>query len=208
MRSRCMSGPRLLMPREISRLGSSPQTLGSERPGGCGAERAATRRDNTIATAIGFVMGICKSIAVGRVNTHRNRNTAEPPMPSESTFSSQPRGRRISPRTTARQTWSTMNLGTATARSRTHSTGARIRETMTQSGCTSKDHIREEPPAPWLPPEGPKALCTLSVRAESAQVELAMPSSMAPTDERLLNSPATVGIRLVLPPGPRCAMMR
>jgi len=191
-------------PRVSSKLGRSPQTLGNEKLGGCGADNAATTSESAIATTMGFVIGICQRTAVGRENTHLKSSTAKLLKTSIRKLSSQKQGCRMNPRRTARNTCNKRNLGTATTRSKTQSIGARTAEATTQSGCTSMDQNSEEVPPDSSSPtgsDGPKARCT--------HVELAMPNSTEETEERFSNCPVTVGVVPRLPwkpEDPRWAM--
>lgn len=191
-------------PRVSSKLGRSPQTLGKEKLGGCGADSAATTSESAIATTMGFVIGICESIAVGREKTHLKSSTAKLLTSSMRKLSSQKQGRRMNPRRTARKTCNKRNLGTATTRSRTQSSGERTAEATAQSGLPSKDQNHEDVPSLTPSPggsDGPKVRCT--------QVELAMSGSTEVTEERFCNCSVMVGVILKLPlkpVGPRWAM--
>mmetsp|Transcript_87627 Transcript_87627/g.248444 ORF Transcript_87627/g.248444 Transcript_87627/m.248444 type:complete len:234 (-) Transcript_87627:716-1417(-) len=232
---RCTSGPKVFerdmarwRPRTSSKLGRPVQTtmsarasmmvqtLRSERLGGCGAESAAIMVHSRMAANMGLVTGTCDSTAVEREKRQRKIRTQELVATSTTTPSSQLamlHGRQTSPRTdskSADQTCMRKSRGTATKRSRIQSSGARSMETMIQRGCTTVDHSSALPGTLELS-DGPNALCTATVSAESTHVELATPISMALTEVRLLSSPAAASAPSASPPresGPRLMAQR
>mmetsp|Transcript_18538 Transcript_18538/g.46371 ORF Transcript_18538/g.46371 Transcript_18538/m.46371 type:complete len:215 (-) Transcript_18538:753-1397(-) len=197
VRNRCTSGPKnfdreaaLFRPCASSKLGKSLQTLGNDKLGGCGADRAATSTDSTMATNMGFVIGICERATIGRTKAVWMTTSTELKLTSGRSVTSHVAGRQTKPRTAAKQMCKTA----ATVMSKTQSTGARKTDSATHNGWTTKDHHHEleviSSPSPLA--TGPKALCTATVNADSAQVEFAIPISNAPMEERFLNSLATM----------------
>mmetsp|Transcript_100009 Transcript_100009/g.282333 ORF Transcript_100009/g.282333 Transcript_100009/m.282333 type:complete len:297 (+) Transcript_100009:260-1150(+) len=205
VRKRCTKGPSLehaITRRRafvISRLGKSPQTPGRGKLGGCGADNAATKRERTMATTIGFVIGvcICDSMAVGRDRRHWKTNTMELFASSTATLKSQLQGRQTRDRAKASMTCSSKNLGSAMARSTTHKNGAKTTDRKIQIGWTMNVQQNEALLSPFRSLAGPNALCTVCVRVESTHVEFATPISMLLTEERSLSSPE---LREELPP--------